>query len=236
MNREAEKKTGILYGVGVGPGDPELMTLKAVRILKEADLVAAPGTDVRETAAFRIAVQAVPELEEKDLLPIHMPMVKDRKVLEDAHRAGAWALREALAKGRNVAFITLGDPTVYSTFSYLEKLVRSDGFRIVYVSGVTSFCAAAAALGVPLAEWEEALHIIPAAHKDPGDLLFPGNCVLRKSGRRMKEVKEALKASGRIVSAGVNVGMEGEVLYRSVEEIPDTSGYFSLIIAKEKGS
>lgn len=234
MNREAEKKAGILYGVGVGPGDPELMTLKAVRILKEADLVAAPGTDVRETAAFRIAVQAVPELGEKEFLPIHMPMVKDRKVLEDAHRAGARALREALAKGRNVAFITLGDPTVYSTFSYLEKLVRSDGFRTVYVSGVTSFCAAAAALGIPLAEWEEALHIIPAVHKDPGDLLLPGNCVLMKSGRRMKEVKEALKASGRIVSAGVNVGMEGEALYRSVEEIPDTSGYFSLIIAKEK--
>ena len=77
---------GILYGIGVGPGDPELMTLKAVRLLKKADLIAAPGQDVRETAAFRIAVQSVPEIAEKELLPVEMPMVMDREVLEGETR------------------------------------------------------------------------------------------------------------------------------------------------------
>ena len=224
---------GVLYGVGVGPGDPELMTLKAVRLLKEADLIAAPGKDVRETAAFRIAVQAMPEIGEKELLPVEMPMAMDRETLEEAHRAGAKLLEDQLAEGKTVAFITLGDPTVYSTFSYLEKRIQADGFRTEYVSGVTSFCAAAAALRVPLAEWQEPVHIIPAVHKRPGELLYPGNCILMKSGRRMKEVKEYLREQDRAVWMGVNVGMPGETLYRSLEEIPDEAGYFALIIAKE---
>ena len=224
---------GIIYGIGVGPGDPELMTLKAVRLLKKADLIAAPGQDVRETAAFRIAVQSVPEIAEKELLPVEMPMVMDREVLEEAHRAGAKLLEDQLAEGKTVAFITLGDPTVYSTFSYLEKRIQADGFRTEYVSGVTSFCAAAAALRVPLAEWQEPVHIIPAVHKRPGELLYPGNCVLMKSGRRMQEVKEYLREQDRAVWMGVNVGMPGENLYRSLEEIPDEAGYFALIIAKE---
>lgn len=232
--RELILAEGILYGVGTGPGDPELMTLKAVRVLKEADLVAAPGKDVRETAAFRIAVQAVPEIEKKELLPIEMPMVMDREALEEAHRAGAKLLEDWLAEGKKIAFITLGDPTVYSTYSYLEKRVREDGFRTEYISGVTSFCAAAAALQIPLAEGQEPVHIIPAVHKRPGELLYPGNCVLMKSGRRMEDVKAYLEEQDRAVWMAVNVGMPGETLYRSLEEIPDEAGYFALIIAKEE--
>ena len=101
------------------------------------------------------------------------------------------------------------------------------------MSGVTSFCAAAAALRVPLAEWQEPVHIIPAVHKRPKELLYPGNCVLMKSGRQLKEVKEYLREQDRAVWMGVNVGMPGETLYRSLEEIPDEAGYFALIIAKE---
>ena len=76
---------GILYGVGVGPGDPELMTLKAVRLIKENDIIAVPGAEVRETVAYKIAVQAVPELADKELLPIYMPMTHDKAELELNH-------------------------------------------------------------------------------------------------------------------------------------------------------
>lgn len=233
-DRKKQENCGILYGIGTGPGDPELLTLKAVRCLKEADVIAAPGKDVREAAAFRIALQAVPEIGEKELIPIEMPMVMDREVMEAAHLAGASVLERKLDRGKTVAFITLGDPTVYSTFTYLEAKVRKDGYRTEYVSGVPSFCAAAAALRVPLAEWQEALHIIPAGHRDPEEVIGRENCVLMKSGRRVKAVKELLKSSGREAFTAVNVGMKNEALYYTAEDIPEEAGYFTLIITKEK--
>ena len=117
---------GILYGVGAGPGDPELMTLKAVRLIKENDIIAVPGAEVRETVAYKIAVQAVPELADKELLPIYMPMTHDKAELELNHEKGAKALEAALDTGKNVVFLTLGDPTIYSTFSYVQKRVEED--------------------------------------------------------------------------------------------------------------
>ena len=101
------------------------------------------------------------------------------------------------------------------------------------VSGVTSFCAAAARLGVPLTEWDEPLHVIPAVHKTEDRLDLYGNYVLMKSASHMKDVKQLLKASGRKVGAVVNCGMPGEAVYRSADEIPDDAGYFSLIIVKK---
>jgi precorrin-2/cobalt-factor-2 C20-methyltransferase len=225
---------GIAFGVGVGPGDPELMTLKAVRLIRENRVIAVPGKAAKETVAYKIALQAVPELAEKELLPVYMPMVKDRQKIDEEHRKGAELIKSYLDKGENVVFLTLGDPTVYCTFSYVQHYLEADGYRVELVSGVPSFCAAAARLGQSLAEWDEPLHILPAAHKT-GDLLeLEGNYVLMKSASRMKEVKALLKASGRRVSAVMNCGMENEAVYRSADEIPDDAGYFSLVIAKEQ--
>ena len=223
---------GIAYGVGVGPGDPELMTLKAVRLIRENEVIAVPGQIAKETVAYQIAVQAVPELADKELVPVYMPMVKDRKRIDEEHRKGAELLKTYLDQGKNVVFLTLGDPTIYCTFSYLQHYLEAEGYQVELVSGITSFCAAAARLGLPLAEWDEPLHIVPAVHKTGDRLEKDGNYVLMKSASHMKEVKELLKASGRKVSAVVNCGMENEAIYRSADEIPDDAGYFSLIIAK----
>ena len=223
---------GIAYGVGVGPGDPELMTLKAVRLIRENRVIAVPGKTARETAAYRIAVQAVPELADKELVPVDMPMIRDRARIDAEHRKGAELLMTWLDKGENVVFLTLGDPTVYCTFSYLQHYLEAAGYRVELVSGVTSFCAAAARLGLPLAEWDEPLHVIPAVHKMNERLDLDGNYVLMKSASHMGEVKKLLKDSGRKVGAVVNCGMPGEAVYRSADEIPDDAGYFSLIIAK----
>lgn len=224
---------GILYGIGIGPGDPEHITLKAVKMMKEVDVIAAPGKDVKETTAYKIAVQAVPELEEKELLPVYMPMVLDKAEIVKEHKNGAKALEKVLETGKSVGFITLGDPTVYSTYSYVEKIVKEDGFETRYISGITSFCAAAATMGIPLSEWQEPLHIIPAVHQLDEELALEGNYVLMKSGRQMAAVKEILRKSGRKVSMVENCGLKNENRYRSVDEIPDNAGYFSLIIAKE---
>ena len=225
--------TGILYGAGVGPGDPELMTLKAVRLIRENEVIALPGPDAKETVAYQIAVQAVPELKEKTLLSVDMPMTHDKEEMNRNHEKAADIIEAYLKEGKNVVFLTLGDPTIYSTYLYVQKHILHRGYQTELVSGITSFCAAAARTGTSLAEWDEQLHILPAVHKLNSDLSLPGNYVLMKSGRKMQQVKEILKASGRNVVMVENCGMENEHIYRSTEEIPDDAGYYSLIIAKE---
>lgn len=224
---------GILFGVGVGPGDPELMTLKAVRLIRENKVIAVPGKIASETVAYQIAVQAVPELKEKELLPIYMPMTHDKKEQMENHQKGARTIEGYLEKGENVVFLTLGDSTIYSTFTYLQRIVEADGYTTALVNGIPSFCAAAARVNRPLTIWQEELHILPAVHRQEDMLLASGNYVLMKSGRKMKQVKEMLKKSGHDVVAVENCGMENEHIYHGVDEIPDDSGYYSLIIAKE---
>ena len=225
---------GIAYGVGVGPGDPELITVKALRLIREAEVIAVPGRKAEESVAYRIADAAAGGLEDKELVAVYMPMVNDREVIEEEHQKAASRLEEYLDMGKNAVFLTEGDPSVYSTFGYLRKILEEDGYTVETVPGVTSFCAAAARLGIPLAEWDEPLHILPAAHRTQTPIDQPGTYVLMKTGRHMAEVRELLKDSGRDASAVENCGMEDEKVYRSADEIPDAAGYFSLIIAKEK--
>lgn len=224
---------GIIYGTGVGPGDPELMTLKAVRLIRENRYIALPAEKPRESLAYRIAVQAVPELAEKELVAVDMPMVRDRAKLRAAHEAGARQLMALADRGENVVFLTLGDPTVYCTFSYLQHILEAEGYPVELVSGIPSFCAAAARLSLPLGEWDEPIHILPAAHKTGDKLDQEGSYVLMKSASHMREVKDMLAASGRKVQAVIDCGLPTEQLCRSLEDIPDDASYFSLIIAKE---
>ncbi len=223
-----------LYGVGVGPGDPELMTLKAVRLIQENQVIALPGPVAQETVAYKIAVSAVPELAEKTLLSVTMPMTMDRQEQRRMHIMAADLIESYLAKGENVVFLTLGDSSIYSTYLYVQKYLIDRGYPTELVPGITSFCAAAARTNTSLAEWNEPLHIVPAAHRLEQPLDLPGNYVLMKSGSRMEQVKQLLAQSGRQVTMVENCGMPGEKIYRSVEEIPDDAGYYSLIIAKER--
>ena len=225
--------TGTLYGIGIGPGDPELLTLKAVRLIRECGVIAVPGRDPRQSVAYRIAVQAVPEREEQEVFAVEMPMVKDPEILNASFQAAAAALEEKLREGRDVAFLTLGDVTIYSTYLYLYRRLEEKGYRTVMVNGIPSFCAAAARLNMGLAERAEELHIIPATYQVEGSLSFPGTKVLMKAGKQMERVKASLKEAGLAVSMVENCGMEGERVYRSLEEIGGESGYYSLIIAKE---
>jgi len=225
---------GIAYGVGVGPGDPELMTLKACRLIRENDVIALPGKEPKETVAYQIAVQAVPELAEKELIPVYMPMVMDRQVQRENHRAGAELIEKYLEQGKNVVYLTLGDASVYCTFTYLQPYLHADGYETQLVSGIPSFCAAAARLNIPIVEWDETMHVMPALHKLGDDLQREGTYVLMKSGSHMQEVKEILRASGKDVQMVQDCGMPSEKVYRSVDEIPDDAGYFALIIAKDR--
>lgn len=130
---------GRLYGVGVGPGDPELMTIKACKIIRNCPVIAVPGKAPEETVAYQIAAGAEPAVREKELLGIHMPMTKDPKILEESHRAAVEKLKEELDAGKDVAFLTLGDPTVYSTYLYVHQELREAGYQTEIESGIPSF-------------------------------------------------------------------------------------------------
>ena len=225
---------GTAYGVGVGPGDPEYMTLKAIRLIKENDVIAVPGKVAKDAVAYKIAAAVVPELADKELVPIYMPMVKDREMIDAEHKKAAKLVESYLDQGRNIVYITLGDSTIYCTFSYIQHYLEADGYPVELVAGIPSFCAAAARLNTPLTEWDEPLHVLPAVHKLEDDLALGGNYVLMKSASQMAKVKDMLRRSGRKAVMAENCTMENEKLYRSIDEIPDDAGYFSLIIAKEK--
>ncbi|MDE7283910.1 MAG: precorrin-2 C(20)-methyltransferase [Lachnospiraceae bacterium] len=225
--------SGILYGVGVGPGDPELMTLKAVRMIKENNIIAFPGERPKETTAYRIAVAAVPELADKQLIPVHMPMTRDKEIQGKCHRENAEMLEILLKEGNNIIFLTLGDPTIYSTFTYIQQIMEEDGFQTQLISGVPSFCAAAARVNMPLAVRNEQIHIVPAVDNLIEFLPDSGTCVFMKTGSKMKQLKEIIRKSGRYAVMIENCGMEEEQVCFHVDDMPDTTGYYSLIIAKE---
>ncbi len=224
---------GIAYGVGVGPGDPELMTLKAVRLIRENEVIALPGENPTETTAFKIAAGAVPEITEKELLAVRMPMVKDFESLGPEHKAAAQKIEQILDQGRNVVYLTLGDPTLYCSFSYLQHILEADGYDVSLVSGISSVHAAAARLGIPLTEWNEPLHVYPAVHGPEIGGDTEGTIVLMKTGSRLSEVRSRLPAAGYDLKMVENCGMENEKCYYSAKEMPEKSGYFSIVIAKK---
>lgn len=223
-----------LIGIGVGPGDPEYVTLKALRCMRESDVLILPDADVGKSTAYNIALGADPTLADKQTCTVVMPMTHDKAVLRANYRKAADLVEEFLRDGKTVGMLTLGDPTVYSTYMYVHQLVTEDGYETEIISGVPSFCAAAARLGISLAERSDALHIIPSVHGIEASLQLKGNKVLMKAASKMGEVREQLIASGMDVKMVENCGMETEKIYRSAEEIDPNAGYFSLIIAKDR--
>ena len=211
---------GMIYGIGVGPGDPELMTLKAVRLLREADAIAIPGKEKETCTAYQIALGAVPEIEEKEIIPVVFPMTKDEAVLKESHEAAVKSLAALMDQGKTVAFLTLGDVTVYSTYGYVHKKLLALGYESVLINGVPSFCAAAAKLGISLGE--------------KAGLKLSGTKILMKSGKKIADVKRELLLTECPAWMVENCGMEGERLIRSAADIPEDAGYYSLIIAKDR--
>lgn len=225
---------GKLYGIGVGPGDPELLTLKAVRLIKECDVIAVPGKNKEETVAYKIVKQAVPEITEKECLEVDMPMTKDKEKLAQSHNAAFEKVSQVLDSGKSIAFLTLGDPCVYSTYIYVHKKIEGAGYDTEIVSGIPSFCAVSARLNQGLVERSEMLHVIPSSYGIEEGMKLSGTRVLMKAGKKMGQVREQLKEMNVQVSMVENCGMENEKIYQSVEEIPKEAGYYSLIIVKEE--
>lgn len=138
---------GILYGVGVGPGDPELMTIKAVRVIRECEVIGIPAKDRDSCRAYQIAVQLVPEIFEKPVVAVPVPMTTDGERLAAAYGEGCERIIGQLKENRSVAFLNLGDPTVYGTYMEIFKRVSSSGFPGGNYKRSSSFCAGGVSAG-----------------------------------------------------------------------------------------
>lgn len=224
---------GTLYGVGVGPGDKELITVKAINILKKSDIIALPNAKSGNNKAYDIIKE---HIEGKEIIYIDMPMIKDRVELEKSHRAGAEIIQKYLDMGKNVAFATLGDVSIYSTYMYIHRIITSYGYNTIIIPGVTSFSASAARLNMSLCDGDTPLIIIPANYKDNKELLsLNATKVLMKSGSKLEQVKKEIKELGLEKNTFMveNCGMENEKIYYDFSKVEDKTSYFSLIIIKE---
>lgn len=225
---------GCLYSVGVGPGDPELMTLKALQTIKKCQVLILPAESREKCVAYQIAAQVLPEISEKPFLCLVMPMTKDKERLEKNHEEGAAKVAEILAKGEDAAFLTLGDPTVYATSMYIHQRIAKLGYPTEIVSGVPSFCAAAAKLGISLGERQEQIHIIPASYDVESAMQLSGTKILMKAGKKMPVVRKCVQEHNGWAAMVENCGMPEEHLWTDVENMPEQPGYYTLVIAKDR--
>lgn len=232
--------SGHFYGVGVGPGDPGLLTLLAVEILHLADVVIAPHSE-KADESIALAISR-PHLQENvEVRKMVFPMVFCPKELNSAWLQNKEVILSLLAEGKNVAFITLGDPMVYSTYSYLQQLLQGSGYPVTTIPGVTSFCDLASQLGLPLAQGEEPLCVLPATCREEIlDLALQNfdNLVLMKVSRNFATLRQKLEQAGRLQEAIMvsKCGWPEEEIFTDLQELePSQVRYLSTILVKRKG-
>ncbi|MFJ5765689.1 precorrin-2 C(20)-methyltransferase [Lysinibacillus sp. NPDC093210] len=155
---------GILYGLGVGPGDPELITVKAFRVIQESPVIAYPKKLKGSKSYAHRIVDVYINPEEKDMLGLVFPMTKDEAVLEREWTKSVELVYSKLKEGKDVAFVTEGDPLLYSTFIHMMKLMQDmhPDVEIRTVPGISSFNGSASRLGIALADGDDRVAIIPA--------------------------------------------------------------------------
>lgn len=195
--RQRQKQKGRLFGIGVGPGDPELVSVKAIRILKQVSTIFAARSSKN---SYSLAKEIISTHigQERRVVPLDFPMTRSKKILEQAWQQNTRQVLEVLSKGEDAAFVTLGDPLIYSTFGYLMKTVKdmAPDVCIEVVPGISSFQAASAATRTILAEAEDCFVVISGATgsgklKELADKI--DTVVMLKVYKNYKEILSTLK-------------------------------------------
>ena len=229
-------KKGKFYGIGVGVGDPENITVKATKKLHEVDVIVLPEAKSGEgSTAFNIVKEYVKAGVEQMFL--EFPMIKDVEARKVFRKNNADKISAELEKGKNVAFLTIGDPMTYSTYTYVLEHIADD-VEVETVAGITSFNSIAARLNVPLMIGDEDLKVVSVNRKTDiyKEIENNDNLVLMKISRNFEKIKKAIIETGNKENAVIvsDCGKDNEVVYwdiESVEEVP----YFSTMILKKKG-
>ena len=221
------------YGIGVGPGDPELLTLKAARLIAQVDVVAYPSTTWKESTARSIAQAHIQSNQTE--YPIPLPMRADRTETEAIYTQAAHDIDHYLTQGRHVAFLCLGDPMLYGSFVYLYRRLHHQ-HPISIVPGINSFSAASAVSKIPLATLEQSLSLVAGSTPDPSlvDALNQHDTVIiLKAGRHRHHIASLIGQAGRVQEAAYieHASKPEQQIYHDITQLPDGPGtYFSLFL------
>lgn len=230
---------GCFYGIGVGPGDPSLLTVKAHQLITQLDVVAFLVNDKGESQSKQIAVNALSEAKaDQSFLPIPMPMSKERAQANTAYDAAALKISEFLSKGLAVGFLCEGDPLFYGSFIYLLDRLGKD-FPCEVIPGISSVHAASSQLKTPLVQQSESLAVLSGRVSDEQTLqalTHFDSIVLLKAGERRPDLMRLIRKAGRESDAQYieYISRSNEKIL-SFSELPDESGpYFSLFFVTRR--
>ena len=231
-------KKGKFIGIGVGPGDPDLLTVKAVKTLNEVDVICAPkSSKSKPSVALSIIDPVLNDRESKyETLEPLFPMIEDKNELQKYWADAAQVIIEKLNKGMDVAFITLGDPSVYSTFSYVFKIIEGIDFETMIIPGITSFTGCAASAKMQLAEKDEIIVIVPKVDERLSQIMACGDTfVIMKTSRHSDMLEDIINRDKRdkeIISVQ-NCSMDDEKIFNGFVE---NKKYLSTTIVKFKNN
>ncbi len=234
-----------LVAVGCGPGDPDLLTVKAVNAIRGADVIACPTAREGKPSIALAAVSPLIDQGRQKILQLVFPMTKDRAVLEETWRRNSQILADAVLTDRRVVYLTIGDPYLYSTWIYLHRELkeRHPKIRISVIPGIVSMFTFASKVGISLAEGAEKMSVIPSCYNLDAVKEIARNSdtlVFLKDGRYFDQVVTLLREAGfadsSIFAIGQDLGTEHEIIRRLTLGEADTSAlttkYFSILVVK----
>lgn len=235
-----------LIAVGCGPGDPDLLTVKAVKAIQNADIIMCPTSkEGKPSIAFSVISSILDKTKNQEIVNLVFPMTKDKETLESTWEKNSKILAEGVLAGKNVVYITIGDPYLYSTWIYLHREISKNHpeIKITVIPGIVSMFTFASKVGISLAEGAEKFSVIPSCYDLSQVKEIAKNSdtmVFLKDGRYFDQVVELLKESGfsddSIFAIGQDLDTENEIVKKltlgEVTKDTLTSKYFSILVVK----
>ncbi len=235
-----------LIGIGVGPGDPDLLTVKAVKAIQNADIIMCPASkEDRPSIALSIVDPIIDKNKNQEIVKLIFPMTKDKDILEETWKRNAKIMAQTVLSGKNVVYLTVGDPFLYSTWIYMHKDLRENypEMQIEVIPGIVSMFTFASKVGVSIAEGAEKVAIIPSCYDLSSVKEIAKNSesmIFLKDGRYFDQVIDVLKEAGfpdnSIFAIGQDLGTENEIIRKlTLGEVNDdtlTTKYFSILVVK----
>jgi len=235
-----------LVGIGVGPGDPDLLTVKAVKAIQSADVIMCPASkEDRPSIALSVVNSIIDKSKNQEIVKLIFPMTKDKDILDAHWKENSKIMAEKVLSGQNVVYLTVGDPYLYSTWIYMHREIRQNhpDMKITVIPGIVSIFTFAAKVGISIAEGAEKVSIIPSCYDLSSVKEIAKNSevlVFLKDGRYFDQVIELLKESGfpdnSIFAIGQDLGTENEIIRKlTLGEVSDdtlTTKYFSILVVK----